>query len=276
MDFLGSGASTVEPNNESIQDYGTPQRKSHKIPQILVWLVLPATLFLAITRQSLWMDEGFTVWFTSHKSFSSFMSSLIGGRPGTLGDAQLLFYMVWVWGWIKLFGLSEVALRAANIPFALLLMGTMSWASRRLLRQPNLWVLFCISPFLWFYLNEARPYVGVMTFATVAIVALLAYLLHPLEYTRFAPWCCLLALFLCWGMHILASFLFPAMLVLAVTTAIGDPIVRRNFLRDWSRPMLWCCTPVYWARNLLRWGLVLWCRLDIGKAGLGQLGLCRL
>ena len=73
----------------------------------------------------------------------------------------MLFYLSYMWGWIKIFGRSEVALRAANIPFFLLLVGSAAWASRRLLQRPYLWVLFCLSPFVWFYLNEARPYAAV-------------------------------------------------------------------------------------------------------------------
>ena len=205
----------------------------------LIWLVFPVTLSLAITRQSLWLDEGSTVWFASHRSIASFFSALIG-LPGAPGDAQLIFYLLYMWGWIKLFGRSELALRAANIPFAMLFMGTMSWASRRLLKQPNLWVLFCLSPFFWFYLNEARPYVMLLAFSTVASVALLAYLISPNKYKVFAPWYCLIALLFAWGTHIMAAFVFPSVLVLAAATVAGEPSVRDNFFRDWYRPTLFC------------------------------------
>ena len=163
-------------------------------PRLLVrslWLLVPLTITLAITRQSLWIDEGFTIWFVSRTTFRSFFHSLIGPPPG---DAQQLFYLSYMWGWVKIFGRSEVALRAANIPFFLLLIGSAAWASRRLLHRPYLWVLFCLSPFVWFYLNEARPYAAVTAFSMVALVALLAYVLRPGEHDSLAPWCCLIAL----------------------------------------------------------------------------------
>jgi transmembrane protein TMEM260 (protein O-mannosyltransferase) len=210
-----------------------------RLTQVLTWLVFSATLGLAITQQSLWMDEGYTVWFAWHKTFASFFYSLIG-PPGTPRDPQMIFYLTYMWVWVKVFGASEWALRAANIPFAILFMGTMAWASRRFLRLPNLWVLFCLSPFFWFYLNEARPYVALMAFSAVVIVALLAYLMEPAEYKSSAPWCCLIALLLALGTHILAAFLLPSMLILMATTAAGDPSVRRNFMRDWSRAFCFC------------------------------------
>ena len=141
----------------------------------------PALLGLAITHQSLWMDEGSTVWFASHQGIASFFSSLVGSR-GAPGDPQMLFYLLYMWGWIKMWGTSEVALRAANIPFAVLLLVTMRWASLRLFARSNAWLLLCLSPFVWFYMNEARPYIAVMSFSTLAVVAMLAYLMGPANY----------------------------------------------------------------------------------------------
>ena len=206
---------------------------------ILTWLIFPITLGLAITRQSLWIDEGSTLWFATHTSFHSFFNSLVGTR-GAPGDPQFIFYLLHMWGWVKLFGPSELSLRAANIPFAVIFIYTMRWASRRLFWHPNFWVLFCLSPFFWFYLNEARPYIALLAFSSVASVALLAYLIDPWRYRKYAPWLCLIALFLAWGTHILAVFLFPVLLVLIATTIAADPKLKTDFLRHWSRAALYC------------------------------------
>jgi hypothetical protein len=125
-----------------------------------------------------------------------------------------------------------------------LLIYTMSWASRRFFWNANLWVLFCLSPFFWFYLNEARPYLALMAFSSAATVALLAYMLEPERYHRTAPWFCLIALFIAWGMHILAIFLVPALLVLVAMTTHRDPRWMQDFLRHWLRPVLYCL-PVF-------------------------------
>jgi hypothetical protein len=209
------------------------------IARVLIWLLFPLTLGLAITRQSLWIDEGYTVWFASHRSIVSFFSALIGSA-GAPGDPQMVLYLLYMWAWVKGFGMSELALRAANVPFAMLFIGTMGWASRRLLGNPNAWVFFCLSPFFWFYLNDARPYLALIAWSGIAVVALLAYLMYPTEYASLAPWCCLVALLLAWGTHILAAFLFPVIVIVIAATVTGDFNAKRSFLRDWLRPALWC------------------------------------
>src|SRR5438270_7602376 len=123
----------AQNNRLGVSALVSPAMSIASIKRSLIWLVLPITFGLAITRQSLWMDEGFTVWFASHKSMADFFSALLGS-PGSTGDPQLLFYMLYMWGWVKIFGQSELALRGANIPFALLLLGTLGWASQRFLR----------------------------------------------------------------------------------------------------------------------------------------------
>jgi hypothetical protein len=109
----------------------------------------------------------------------------------------------------------------------------MSWACYRLLRRPILWVCFCLSPFFWFYLNEARPYIALLAFTGVATVALLAYLLYRSDYKGVAPWCCLVALLFAWGTHIMAAFSFPSLVVFAVANLATEPEVKRNFFKDW-------------------------------------------
>lgn len=211
----------------------------NKTLSALVWLLFPLTLGLAITRQSLWIDEGFTVWFASHSSFHSFLTSLIGSR-GAPGDPQFIFYLLYMWEWIKVFGSSELSLRAANIPFAVILVYTVSWAARTLFWHRNLWALFCVSPFFWFYLNEARPYAALLAFSTVACVMLVACLVDPERYGKAAPWLCFMALFFAWGTHILAMFLFPALFILVVLSLASDSRLRSSFLGHWLRPALYC------------------------------------
>src|SRR5262249_29123117 len=106
------------------------------------------------------------------------------------------------------------------------------------------WALFCLSPFFWFYLNEARPYTAILAFSSVATVAVLAYLIDPDRYAKQAPWYCLVALFLGWGMHILTLFLFPVLLILFVSVVCADARLRSRWLRDWLCPAL-CCLPAF-------------------------------
>ena len=41
-------------------------------------------------------------------------------------------YHLYTWGWVKVFGVSEFALRASNIPFAVLFVSALAWSSRRI------------------------------------------------------------------------------------------------------------------------------------------------
>jgi len=91
-----------------------------------------ASLCLAIPNQSLWIDEGMAVWLPSQSSVRGLFSTL--NRLNT-SDPQMPFYLFYMWVWTRLFGTGETALRASNIPFALLLSFAFSWGFPRLLRR---------------------------------------------------------------------------------------------------------------------------------------------
>jgi hypothetical protein len=244
--------------------------KIGRVGQTLLWLAVPILSVLAITHQSLWMDEGFTVWFAAHGSLGSFFSALMGSS-GSTGDPQMLFYLFYMWIWTKVFGYSELALRAANVPFLLILLAAVSWATRRLVAVPNLWILLCLSPFLWFYLNDARPYVALMAFAAVAIVSLLAYLVEPAKYQRWAPWVCLASLLFALGTHILAVFLFPSLAVLILAAVLETPDLKRDLIRNWSRPVVFC-SPFFLALGAFYgWASAHGVSKEIGEPGLRNL-----
>jgi hypothetical protein len=61
-------------------------------------------------------------------------------------------YMFYIWVWEKVFGRTEFALRASNIPW--LLMAVVS-----LRRTPILAVSVVVSPFVLYYVSEFRPYI---------------------------------------------------------------------------------------------------------------------
>jgi len=239
------------------------------VGRLFIWVVFLATVSLAVTRQSLWIDEGFTAWYASHPTIHSFFTALVGGSNSP-GDPQLIFYLFYVWAWIKIFGASELSLRAANVPFAVLFVATMAWASRRLFWSPNLWVLFCLSPFFWFYLNEARPYAALMAFSAAASVALLAYLSDPERYFR-TPWICLCALFLACGSHILAAFLLPVLLALIVASLVEDPGLWVVFSRHWRWPAL-CFMPPFIALGIFfTWVSTFGVNKESGSPGMANL-----
>lgn len=268
-------ASSVQPIGQTGPAVGQAvaisRVKFDRIAQALLWLAAPLTAVLAVTRQSIWMDEGYTVWFAAHQKLSSFFPALIGA-PGSTGDPQMLFYLLYMWGWTKIFGYSEFALRAANIPFFVILLVAVSWATWKLAGAANLWVVACLSPFVWFYLNEARPYVALMAFAAGTIVSLMAYLLEPTKYRRKAPWICLVSLLFAWGTHILAAFLVPALAVLVAAAAIETPELKKTLLRDWLRPVVFSA-PLYLALGgFYGWTSSHGVNKEVGDPGILNLG----
>ena len=254
-----------------IQAVAASRVKVDRIAQVLLWLAVPLTAILSVTRQSIWMDEGYTVWFAAHQKLSSFFPALIGA-PGSTGDPQMLFYLLYMWGWTKIFGYSELALRAANVPFFIILLFAVGWATKKLAGAANLWIVVCVSPFVWFYMNDARPYVALMAFAAATIVSLMAYLLDPAKYRKTAPWICLVSLLLAWGTHILAAFLVPALVVLVVAAAMETPELKTTFLRDWLRPVLFITPFFVTLGGFYAWASSHGVNKEIGDPGVLNLG----
>jgi hypothetical protein len=129
------------------------------------------TAILAISNQSLWIDEANTAFKAQQATFLDWWHEML--RTGG-SDMQMPLYMIWIWICGKIVGTSEIALRIVNLFWVLPGLFAL-WHS--LARQPRLQlsvllVVIC-SPFLWYYLDEARPYamqVGATLFLVAAIL----------------------------------------------------------------------------------------------------------
>jgi hypothetical protein len=125
---------------------------------------------IAISNQSLWIDEGNSAMKAIQPNFVLFWGKMkeLGGS-----DLQMPLYMGLLWLWEKMLGHSEYALRALNIPFFTLSAGILLylWDAERRLKLAFIF-LMCFSPMLWVYLDEARPYIFQFFGATSILVAL--------------------------------------------------------------------------------------------------------
>ncbi|HZL26307.1 MAG TPA: hypothetical protein VFC39_07240, partial [Acidobacteriaceae bacterium] len=78
---------------------------------VLTLLIVPSLFF--VTGQSVWVDEANSAWFASHAR---------GWNPdqfrGLAAVPEMPLFHVLLVGWVRVFGDSERALRAINIPFA--------------------------------------------------------------------------------------------------------------------------------------------------------------
>jgi hypothetical protein len=204
---------------------------------LVVLLVVGAsvTLSLSITRQSLWIDEAVMAYFAAYSDLKSMVATVTQLRTS---DPQMPLYIMYLWGWAQLFGTSEYALRAANIPFAMVLVGASAWTSWRVLGRPVLWVVFSVSPFVWFYMNEARPYIAIMAFSAVSTGYLMAYFIAPGRYAKIAPWLCLSALWIACGLQMLSVFLAPSLIALAMFAMKDKRLAWSTVRRDWALAFL--------------------------------------
>lgn len=139
---------------------------------------------LAIRPDSLWIDEANSASKAIQPNLSAFVGLLKADRGS---DLQMPAYMVALWGWEKIVGKTEYALRSLNIMFFLSALAAV-WLG---LRGPaeRRWIftlLACSSAYLWAYLSEARPYLLQFCGATWTAVAWsnLRFFPEPTSFVR--------------------------------------------------------------------------------------------
>ncbi|MBL0373794.1 hypothetical protein JJB09_17360 [Rhizobium sp. KVB221] len=131
-----------------------------------LWLTMVATLVAlctAISGQSYWIDEANSAWRAAEPRFGLFVSRMVSE---TGSDAQMPLFLIAIWAWEKVVGAGEVALRAMNLLW--LIPGLYIFANGRVDRL----LVAGTSAFLWYYLDEARPY-GMQIGASLMVFGLL-------------------------------------------------------------------------------------------------------
>jgi hypothetical protein len=109
---------------------------------------------LTVTTQSLWIDEAQTYLYASQPSFSAWIHQL-GSSPKSEAQMPLGMAVAFISG--KCFGTSELGLRVINVLWTTLAALAVFLIARRT-REPGFFWVFILSPFLWYYTGEARPY----------------------------------------------------------------------------------------------------------------------
>src|SRR5256885_5874526 len=184
----------------------------------ITWLVGGAVcysiaLILTIHGRSLWTDEAFSAYIAGHKTLHSLISTLAGGDSS---DLQVAMYYIYLHCWTLVFGSSEIALRAANLPFIIIFAITLVWAGCRIFQSRWLWIPAGLLPFLWVYASQARAYFALVAFSMVCFSCFLAYVQDPSESEkRWLPWLALGSLLLGTTFHMLMLLTVPPMLVVA-------------------------------------------------------------
>lgn len=141
---------------------------------------------LAVTNQSLWIDEGAAALKAMEPSLGGWWHNL---RVEGNSNLQLIGQLFYLWGWEKMFGSSEIALRASNIPFFVAGIWALAWGmSPRRTRQTAVVFLALTNAFLWYYLSEARPYIVLFCFASITTACLLQLQRAPEEALASPLW----------------------------------------------------------------------------------------
>jgi hypothetical protein len=238
-----------------------------KRSSLVLFIALTLLLSLSVTSQSLWIDEAGTAWLAAHRGLRDLAHAAVSLKTS---DVETPLYLLFMWGWAKIFGTGEYALRASNIPFALLFVFSLGWTSSRVFGRPIFWTVFCISPFVVFYMNEARAYLSVMACAAASVAAMLAYFADRRRYRRVAPWICLSALVVACGLSMLAAFLVPMLLAYAFCAATEKHLEWHEVFRDWCKPLVAGVALLVVFGGYYAWTVLAGYGGQRGRAGLGN------
>jgi hypothetical protein len=152
-------------------DLSAKEMKSRPFTDSIFFPIIASLLvgFLAVSSKSLWIDEGLSAAKVMAPTLYDAWQRLIDERSTNM---HMLLYMACLWGWEKLCGHSEFALRSMNVPFFTMGMVALWLAVPREIRIALVGVI-CLSPFMWFYLDDARTYCMLFGFSAIATALLM-------------------------------------------------------------------------------------------------------
>ena len=235
---LPQAPTSPAPNSSS-----TPKETLYSILIILAALAGIFARWWALSKTSLWWDEGYSLWISQF--------SLKEIWRGVAADTSPPLYYFLLHGWIHLFGRSEFALRSMSALFETLSIPIFYLIARRVLQDKlaiaaAMW-LYALSAFQAQYARDARFYAVLCFFALAAVYSLIEFM-EMRSYVYFA------ALILCLdaGLYIHNMMLFY-LLGIAVLWLVypAKPNLRRRVLDG-----LLCALAVFflflpWLPNLL-------------------------
>ncbi|MFZ2487053.1 MAG: glycosyltransferase family 39 protein [Anaerolineae bacterium] len=139
----------------------------------LIWLIAAGLRFFRIGQQSFWSDEGNSAAMTG-RSLAE-----ISARAAADIHPPGYYWLLNVWS--KLFGDSEIALRALSALWGLLLVWLVFQIVLRLFDRRTAWIaafFVAINPFLIYYSQEARMYAQLAALAALLFYGLVRFVLH--------------------------------------------------------------------------------------------------
>jgi mannosyltransferase len=166
-----TAAESTSATLSTSEDVGRPRQRLPRPDGLLVGAVIIATVLRLwrLGAQSLWYDE----WLTT-EAVSGSLSDLarhVANREGIPPP-----YFVVMWGWVRLFGDGEVALRLVSALAGIATVPVTYAAARELGQRRAVArraaLIVAVSPLLVWYSQEARPYSLLALFGALSVLSL--------------------------------------------------------------------------------------------------------
>jgi hypothetical protein len=201
-----------------------------------------------IRNTSLVRDEGFSAYMACQSSVARLWSALKAADSSDLQTAMHALYLHW---WVGIFGASEYALRASNIPFILLFCCALVWTSWRVFHSRWLWIVPAVYPLLWTTAGLTRAYFGLVAMSMLCLASLLGYLDTPTYLERrILPWLTLSTFLLGTTLDMLMLLTAVPMLVVLLLRHRKHPNFR---FADWRLPFQTLVVPFCLWMVYLKW-----------------------
>ena len=222
---------------------------------ILLVLFMPSS-------DSLWIDEGYNAQFAEAETIQDF-SKIFFGFNRSENQMPLGMFASWIGG--RVWGVTEYQLRAINITWGILGAASFFLIGRRL----AIWwlpILFSAQPFVWNYMNEARPY-ALQLGATALLAAGLVSLVTSRSLGRGFPIAALVA----GGFLLCASSLLGTIPFIIIAAVYGFWMVRLKLSpRFWE----WIALSIFLLLLVVLAGFYIWTLLRHASGARNwQLGL---
>jgi hypothetical protein len=177
-------------------------------PKTYHWIILVCLpSVVAISSSSIWIDEGVTVYLASQSSLSGMFTEILSSNGS---EIQMPGYMVYMWGWVKLFGVKEITLRASNLPFLILLLFSILLLPRKNEFKIISILLICMSPLVAYYMNEARSTISLFSFSGISLCGTILFCDGSQRQARLGKVVTILSITLGACFNLLAFFVIPA------------------------------------------------------------------
>lgn len=201
----------------------------------LLFLFAVMLVMFSVSSHSLWIDEGISVYFASLPSFGDMLHEVMNTN---LAESLMPGYVIYMWIWAKVFGLSEYSLRLSNAPFIIVVLFLFT---KLPLKQPAKGVailLTSLSPLLWFYMNEVRSYIILFSFSTIGLLGVLFYFRGGLRWRTIGPYLTVISLLLGTFFNVSCGFTVPALVLTGFLLHNETNGHKLKLIHDWTKPVL--------------------------------------